>query len=156
MNYLEFVKNEETQEFEMIRFRDDALEPFYDKMEEADYAERCELIVSLYCELIDRINEEGGRYGMVQLNGTDYEIHFHMFTSYLVGIFYNSQFWGNMFNVLEIYSRAEQECENCFTTTLSNIFRKITEEPIENFVSEVRLVNPRYTLNGFDERSINI
>lgn len=164
MNYLEFAKNEETQLVEAIQFRDDALKPFFTKMEEADDVECLKLIHSLYIEVIDHINEESGNFRMVQLNGAYYEMHFHMFTTYLVRLFYESQYWEILLNALDFFMHCGDfdrrsgilDVEDWFKMTFFNILRKLTEEPIENFVKEVQIVCPGYTLNGFDERSINI
>lgn len=148
MNYLEFIKNEESQVVEAIVFREDAVESFFTKMEEADDGDCFELINSLYFEVMYYLNEEGVNFTMVRLNGTDYEMHLHMFTTYLVRMFYNSQYYENLLSVLEFYSDLELPFEHCFTTTLSNLFRKLTEEPMENFVKEVQIVCPGYTVRN--------
>lgn len=148
MNYLEFVENEETQMVEIIRFREDAIESFFAKMEEPDDFEYLNLIQSLYFEVIEYLEEEPGRIRMVILNGTSYEMHLHMFTSYLVKIFYNSQVYDAILKILCLYNNFNTLpfVEKRFTPTLSTLFRKLTKEPIENFVKEVQIVNPQYTL----------
>lgn len=155
MNYLEFVKNEKTQMVEAIRFRDDdAVESFFTKMEEADDVECLKLIHSLYIEVIDYINEEGGNFRKVQLNGAYYEMHFHMFTTYLVSMFYESQYWENLLNAFDFFMYCGDfdrrsgilDVEDWFKITFFNILRKLIDEPIEKFVKEVQIVCPGYTL----------
>lgn len=146
MKYLEFIYCEETQMVELIQIRDDALLTFYYQTVTANYGGRVALISSLYSEVFTTIKnlKVSKKLKIAEFNGRIYEMQTHMFTSYLVRIFYNTQYWDNLVDAIEFCSKIEPNC--VFKITLSNLHEKLTKEPIENFVKEVQIVNPEYCL----------
>lgn len=149
MKYLEFVKNEETQMVENIRFSKKSAKRFFNEMEAANYGGRVALITSLCVEVITYTVEnlkEGEKIKMVEINDRLYEMHNHMFSAYLVRLFYNTQYWDILVDAIEFLSKIEVDF--VFKVTFYNLFIKLTEEPIDNFVEEVQLVNPSYRVNA--------
>lgn len=151
------IKNNFTGMTEIIRFRKDSVERFFQYMESAKHGERVLLITSLYQEVIHNLigdladyyekvdnEDEIDCFTAVKINGNLYEMHFHMLTAYLVSLFHNTQYWGCFLDALSFPAIPEP----IIWVTISNLHRKLTEEPIENFIKEVQIVNPEYSVNS--------
>lgn len=152
------IKNNFTGMVEIIRFRKDSVERFFNDMEAADNEERVELINSLYHDVIvDLIGDfdeyykkienedEIDCFTYVKINGEWYEMHIHMLTAYLVCLFYNTQYWECFLDALSTWPAIP---EPLIWSTKSELHKKLTEEPIENFIKEVQIVNPEYSVNS--------
>ena len=158
MEYMEMIKNNFTGMVEIIRFRKDSVERFFTNMEVADCGGRIDLIYSLYNEVILNLigdldeyyrkvenEDEIDCFTAVKINGNWYEMHIHMLTAYLVSLFYNTQYWECFLVSLELLDTFP---EPLIWATKYNLSQKLTEEPIENFVKEVQIVNPEYSVNS--------
>jgi hypothetical protein len=158
MEYMEMIKNNFTGMTEIIRFRKDSVERFFTNMEAADNEERVELINSLYNDVIvDLIGDFDEYYKKIEnedeidcftdvkINGKWYDMHTHMLTAYLVCLFYNTQYWGCFLEALSCWPAIP---EPLIWSTRTELHEKLTKEPIENFIKEVQIVNPEYSINS--------